>query len=533
MRQMRDLHRPGRSVAMGTRGAAATSHPLSTAIAVEVLRSGGNAVDAALTACSLQSVLEPHNTGLGGDCFALVWRADTKSLHALNGAGYAPLALSDDRLLAAGIRQIGTEDVHAVTVPGALDAWNRLLRDHGTRSLADILAPTIDYAESGVVVAERAAEDWASELAKLKNDVGARQHCLTRSGNAPRAGELMRFPALARTLRIIAAEGIDVFYRGRIAQVLVASLNRLGGTHSAADFADFASFYVEPVRTAYRGLDVIQIPPSGQGLTALVMLNILAGFDHNGLDPVGAARFHLQIEAGRLAYAVRDTYVADPAFAEVPVEALLSEGFAERLRARISLTRAMPAEIVLPRVNQSDTVYLTVVDGAGNVCSLINSLFYPFGAGKVCPETGIVFQNRGAGFRVQPGHPNSVRPRKRPLHTIIPAMALRDGRPVLSFGVMGGPYQPTGLVHTLQNVVDFGMDVQEALDAPRGFRLTGAFEAERGVPDAVLGDLADRGHPVSRVVFPWGGGQIIAMDPDRGLLAAGSDPRRDGVALAI
>ena len=193
----------------------------------------------------------------------------------------------------------------------------------------------------------------------------------------------------------------------------------------------------------------------------------------------------------------------------------------------------MPAEIVLPRVNQSDTVYLTVVDGAGNVCSLINSLFYPFGAGKVCPETGIVFQNRGAGFRVQPGHPNSVRPRKRPLHTIIPAMALRDGRPVLSFGVMGGPYQPTGLVHTLQNVVDFGMDVQEALDTPRGFRLTGAFEAERGVVDAVLRDLAGRGHPVSRVVFPWGGGQIIAMDPDRGLLSAGSDPRRDGVALAI
>jgi gamma-glutamyltranspeptidase/glutathione hydrolase len=441
--------------------------------------------------------------------------------------------LSDTHLLAEGIGQIGTEDVHAITVPGALDAWNRLLRDHGTRSLADILAPTIDYADHGVVVAERAAEDWALEVGKLRNDAGARQHCLTRLGNAPRAGDVMRFPALARTLRIVAAEGVDVFYRGRLAQTLVASLNRLGGTHCPADFADFASFYVEPVRTTYRGLDIIQIPPSGQGLTALVMLNILAGFDHAGLDPVGADRFHLQIEAGRLAYTIRDTYVADPAFAEVPVEALLSEGFAARLRDRISLKRAMPAEVALPRVNQSDTVYLTVVDGAGNVCSLINSLFYPFGAGKVCPETGVVFQNRGAGFRVQLGHPNSVRPRKRPLHTIIPAMALRDENPVLSFGVMGGPYQPTGLVHTLQNIVDFRMDVQEALDTPRGFRFSGAFEAEREISESVLRDLRARGHPVSRVTFPWGGGQIIAIDPSRELLSAGSDPRRDGVALAI
>ena len=457
----------------------------------------------------------------------------TKSLHALNGSGYAPQALSDTRLLAEGISQIGTEDVHAITVPGALDAWNRLLRDHGTRSLADILTPTIDYADHGVVVAERAAEDWALEVGKLRNDEGARLHLLTHSGDAPHAGDVMRFPALARTLRIIASDGVDAFYRGTLAQTLVTSLNRLGGTHSLADFADFASFYVEAIRTRYRGLDIIQIPPSGQGLTALLMLNILEGFDHGGLDPVGADRFHLQIEASRLAYAIRDTYVADPAFAEVPVETLLSETFAERLRDRISLKRAMPAEIVLPNINQTDTVYLTVVDNAGNVCSLISSLFYAFGSGKVCPETGVAFQNRGAGFRVQLGHPNSVRPRKRPLHTTIPAMALRDGRPVLSFGVTGGPYQPAGVVHELENVVDFGMNVQEALDAPRGFRLAGAFEAERGISESVLSDLQQRGHPVSRVSLPLGGGQMIAIDPTRTLVSAGSDPRKDGAALAI
>ncbi|MDN8618165.1 gamma-glutamyltransferase [Variovorax ginsengisoli] len=530
---MRDLHRPGRSVAMGSRGAAATSHPLSSAIAIEVMRAGGNAVDAALTACSLQSVLEPHNTGLGGDCFALVWRADTQSLHALNGAGYAPQGLSDSGLLAEGIDRIGTEDIHSVTIPGALDAWGRLLRDHGTRSLAEILEPTIDYAEHGIVLAERAAEDWRAETAKLRHDEGACRHLLTPAGEPPRAGDLVRFPALARTLRTIASEGIDAFYRGSLAKAMVSSLQRLGGTHAAADFADFASFYVEPIQTRYRGLDIVQMPPSGQGLTALLMLNILAGFDHSGFEPAGADRFHLQIEACRLAYGARDAYVADPAFAEVPVQELLSERFAARLRERIDPRRAMPAQIVLPGIGQSDTVYLSVVDGEGNVCSLISSLFHAFGSGKVCPQTGVAFQNRGAGFRVQPGHANSVRPRKRPLHTIIPAIAMRDGRPALSFGVMGGPYQATGVVHTLQNVVDFRMNVQEALDAPRGFRFTGAFEAERGISDAVLADLHARGHPVERVQVPWGGGQMIAIDPDRPLVSAGSDPRKDGAALAF
>lgn len=529
---MRDLHRPGRSVAMGARGAAATSHPLSSAIAIEVMRAGGNAIDAALTACSLQSVLEPHNTGLGGDCFALVWRADTQSLFALNGSGYAPQALSDSGLLARGIERIGTEDIHSVTIPGALDAWNRLLRDHGTRSLADILEPTIDYAERGVILAERAAADWAAEAAKLRQDEGARRHFLTPAGDAPLAGDLVRFPALAKTLRTIASEGVDAFYRGSLAKAMVASLNRLGGVHDLSDFADLASSYVEPIQTHYRGLDIVQIPPSGQGLTALLMLNILQGFDHSGFDPAGADRFHLQIEASRLAYGIRDTYVADPAFAEVQVEHLLSERFAAQLRDRIDLRRAMPAQFQLPGISQSDTVYLSVVDGHGNVCSLISSLFYAFGSGRVCPETGVAFQNRGAGFRVQPGHANSVQPRKRPLHTIIPALALRNGRPALSFGVMGGPYQATGVVHTLQNVVDFGMNVQEALDAPRGFRFTGAFEAERGISDAVLADLQARGHPIGRNQVPWGGGQMIAIDPDRPLFSAGTDPRKDGAALA-
>ncbi len=517
---------------MGNRGAAATSHPLSTAIAIETLRQGGNAVDAAVTACILQSVLEPHNTGLGGDCFALVWNARERRLVALNGAGAAPQGLSDRWLIEQGISAIGTEDVHAVTVPGALDAWQRLLADHGTRTLASSLEPAIDYAKHGFVLAERAAADWAAETTKLARDAGARAHFLRPDGSAPRAGEVVRLPALARTMQRIADEGVDGFYRGDIAATLVATLNAMGGLHTRADFAEHRSQYVEPLRSTYRGVELVQMPPSSHGLTALVMLNILARFDHRGLDPAGADRFHLQAEAARLAYRVRDTYVADPAYAEVPVAELLSDHYTDTLADRITLSRAMPHDFALPALSQRDTVYLTVVDAEGNACSLISSLFYAFGSGRVCPHTGIALHNRGAGFRVQPGHPNSVQPGKRPLHTIIPAMALRDGEPVLSFGVMGGPYQPVGVVHVLQNIVDFGMDVQQALDSPRGFHQAGVFEAERGIAEPVLQSLASRGHKVVSSAVPLGGGQVIAIDPASGVLRAGSDPRKDGSALA-
>lgn len=528
---MRDLHRPGRSVAQGARGAAATSHQLATHVALEVLRSGGNAIDAAITACALQGVIEPHNTGIGGDCFALIWKADEAKLHAINGSGWAPRGLDCTRLAAAGETEIAPTSIHATTVPGAVDAWDRLLRDHGTHGFAEVLAPAIDYAETGFVLAERTASDWNREVAKLLKDEGARAHLLNADGTAPKAGDIVRFPALARTLRTLAAEGRDAFYKGAIARTLVGSLNALGGFHDASDFAEYSSLYVTPISTRYRGVDCVQIPPSGQGLTALVMLNILSGFDIPA-DPFGSDRFHLQIEASRLAYHVRDSYLADPAFADVPVANLLSQDFASRLRGRIDPHRAMPATLSMPHIHHRDTVYVTVVDAQGNVCSLINSLFHAFGSGKVCPKTGVAFQSRGSGFRVVEGHPNAVGPRKRPLHTIIPGLAMRDGKPWLSFGVMGGAYQPVGQVHVLQNLVDYGLDVQEALDAPRGFRSIDAFDAERGVSDAVLLDLAERGHPIRRVAVPWGGGQAIVIDAARGVLSAGSDPRKDGCALA-
>jgi gamma-glutamyltranspeptidase/glutathione hydrolase len=304
-------------------------------------------------------------------------------------------------------------------------------------------------------------------------------------------------------------------------------LNQLGGRHALADFAEYRAQYVDPIGVDYRGVRVMQMPPSGQGLTALVMLNILSGFDHAAIEPEGPMRFHLQIEAARRAYLVRDTFIADPQFADVPTEELLSMSFADRLRSDMSTTRASVAG-VLPVIGQRDTVCLSVVDGAGNACPLVNSLFDAFGCGKLCPRTGIVLQSRGAGFRVEPGHPNSVEGRKRPLHTIIPGMAFKNGSPFLSFGVMGGAYQPVGQVQVLQNIIDYGMDVQEALDAPRGFGFVDGFEAERGISDDTLAALSAMGHSVRRAARPLGGGQMIEIDGLCGVLKAGSDPRKDG-----
>lgn len=527
---MRDLHHPGRSVVYGRYGAAATSQPLSTQVALDVLRAGGNAMDAALTASALQCVIEPHNTGIGGDCFVLYWRADRKKLYALNGSGWAPQALTEKFLLDQGQNSIASESIHAVTIPGAIDAWSRLLSDHGTKSFAEILEPAINYAENGFILHERAAADWAEEEEKLSRDEGARAQLLFQ-GRAPRAGEHIRFPQLAKTLKQLAREGRDAFYEGSIAQSLVKFLQSQGGTHELSDFSDFRSHYVEPISSSYRDVELFQIPPSGQGLTALVLLNILEGYAFDSLDPFGADRFHLQIEATQLAYSVRDAFVADPAFADIPLDELLSKSFAETLRAKIDEKKAGTALSHHPSTYQRDTIYLTVADRHGNLCSFINSLYFSFGVGKVDPLTGIALQNRGSCFRVAPGHPNSVAPRKRPLHTIIPAMAFRKGAPWLSYGVMGGAYQPVGQAHVLQNLIDYGMNIQEALDAPRGFRRLDSFEGERGISDSVMDELTRRGHPVTRPTMPLGGGQAILI-PSSGIYAAASDPRKDGVALA-
>lgn len=526
---MRDLHLPGRSVAYGANGAAATSQQLSTYIALEVLRRGGNAIDAALTASALQCVIEPHNTGIGGDCFALVWSAKDQKLSAYNGSGYAPERLTDQMLLGQGHEIIAPDSVHAVTIPGAIDCWDRLLQRHGTMSWRDIFEPAIEMGEKGFILHERAAADWAEEAEKLKLDAGASAQLLFK-GSAPQAGELVRFPELAATLKRIANEGRDAFYNGDIATSLVRFLNAQGGVHALSDFSDYQGQIVEPISSHYRDATLYQIPPSGQGLTTMVMLNILDRFNTKDLDPLGVDRFHLQIEASKLAYAMRDTFVSDPAFGHVPVEDILSSKFTDELCARIDRKKAMPSASEMPTLYQRDTIYLTVADKFGNLCSFINSLYWSFGTGKVEPITGITLQNRGACFRVKPGHPNNVAPRKRPLHTIIPGFATRGGKPWLAFGVMGGAYQPVGQAHIMQNLLDFGSNIQEAFDMPRGFFRADSFEAERGIPARTLTELAARGHEISSPDMPFGGGQGILVTAAG--YAAGTDPRKDGAALA-
>jgi gamma-glutamyltranspeptidase/glutathione hydrolase len=525
---MRDFALPGRSVAYGENGMAATSHPAATLTALDVLRAGGNAIDAAVAAVAVQGVVEPAMTGIGGDCFVLL-APSGGGVVALNGSGRAPAAASLERLREQGVSDLDA-NAHGVTVPGAVDAWARLLAAHGSRGLDELLQPAIRYAEEGFVVTPRVAYDWARAGERLLRSAAGRVFYLP-DDHAPTAGQKVRLPALAGTLRRIAAHGPEAFYRGELAERMVGFLNEAGGFHSMDDFATAGGEFIEPISTAYGECQIYECPPNGQGVIALLMLNILKGFELARLDPNGAERLHLQAEATRLAYRDRDAWLADPAKAEVPLARLLDEGYAASLGRAIDPERAMAALPPPPLAAHADTVYLTVVDRDRNAVSFINSLFESFGSGLVCPETGVLFHNRGLCFSLDPQHPNAIAPGKRPMHTIIPALAMQDGRPAIAFGVMGGHYQPVGQVQVLTSVLDFGLDPQEALDAPRSFAYGGELQLESGVPAAIAAARRRRGHRVVPSGRPLGGGQMIMIDHQRGVLRGGSDPRKDGLAL--
>lgn len=526
---MRDFQLPGRSPVRVTEAAAATSHPLATLAAVEVLRDGGNAIDAAVAAAAVLAVVEPQSTGIGGDGFMLYAPHGGPEVIAFNGSGRAPKAATLDWYLGRGFESIPFDGPHSVTVPGVVDAWARIVADHGTRELAALLRPAIRYAEEGYVVQDRVAFDWASCADLLALDPDAAR-ILMPQGRPPAAGERHRQPELARTLRLIAEKGRDGFYTGPVAEDIVAHLRSLGGLHTLEDFAATRGDYVQPIRTSYRDTDIYQMPPNNQGITALVMLNLLSGFSLGELDPVGADRLHLELEAGRLAYRDRNALIGDPMRVPVPVEELLSEDYADRLRSHIDIGRAA-TELPPPLLRKSDTVYLCVVDRDRNVVSLINSIFHSFGSGVVSPKTGVLLQSRGAGFRLDANHPNCIAPGKRPMHTIMPGMAMRDGRALAPFGVMGGDFQPFGHVHFLANLIDFGMDPQAALDAPRVFFSADGVEAERSLSAEAVAGLQAKGHRMLVAEEPLGGGQAILIDWQAGTLTAGSDPRKDGCAL--
>ncbi len=508
---------------------AATSHPAATLAAIECLRGGGNAIDAAITATALLCVIEPAMTGIGGDCFVLMHKPG-KGLLAYNGSGRAPAAATLGWYQKQGIKTIEPTTPHAVTVPGAIDAWDRLLRDHGTRSLAQVLAPAIEAADKGFAVAPRVAHDWKGLKSKIDLHAGARKHLLI-DGKVPQVGDIVRFPALAATLKAIADKGRDAFYTGAIADDMVATLKAIGGVHTEADFAAQKGEYVEPIGVPYRGVTLHELPPNNQGIVALIMLRILDRLGPLGSDPAAAERWHVMLEAARLAYAARDAFVADPQHMNVPVSYMLSDAFIDALAPRIDRKGRRADLGPIPRPNGTDTTYLTVVDRDGMAVSFINSLFAGFGSGIVTEKTGVVLQNRGSGFVLTEGHANAIAPGKRPLHTLVPAMATRDGKPWLSFGVMGGHLQPAGHAFVLTNIVDYGMDVQESVDFPRIFFEGGETLVEESVAQKTRDGLTALGHRIGVRPDPWGGAQMIEMDHARGILNGASDPRKDGAAL--
>lgn len=522
---MRDLHLPGRSAVYARNGVCATSHPIAAEVSIGVLKSGGNAVDAAIAGALVLGIAEPQMTGIGGDCFALVKPAGTDDIIALNGSGRAPMGLNAEDLRSKGLQSIPVQGVEAVTLPGAIDAFCRLNADYGLKPLDEVLAPAIRYAEDGIPVAPRVAFDWAEDLACLQ---GAARDFYSFGGKAPTVGQVFRAPGQAEVLRRIARDGRAGFYEGEVAEDMIASLQALGGRHTLDDLAATACDYTSPISGAYHGIDLVEHPPNGQGATAILMLNILRHFDLTAMAPFGSARAHVEAEAAKLAYDARNRFIADPDHA-ARLDHMLSPGTAAALAALIDPGRAMPAAAPLTEAIHKDTVYITVVDRDRMAVSLIYSIFWGFGSGLASTRFGINFQNRGAGFTLTEGRPNEAGGGKRPMHTIIPGMLKRDGRVILPFGVMGGAYQPCGHARLVTNLVDYGLDLQTAIDAPRSFSGPEGMGVERGYSDAVRAELADLGHEVVIPDTPLGGAQAILIDGD--ILIGASDPRKDGCAL--
>lgn len=554
--QVDAVFRSRRSNVLATRGVVATSQPLAAQAGLDMLKTGGNAADAAIAAAAMLNVTEPISTGIGGDCFALYWDAKSRKVSALNGSGRAAAAASIDELRRLGYTRMPTYTGHAVSIPGTVAGWSDLLERHGRMTLADVLQPAIWSAENGYPVSEIIAHGWAQGVKKLLRspdwqsgdlDNGPEQpsgHELLIHGRAPRVGEIMRIPTLGATMRGIAAEGKAYIYRGDFARKLSQHVQRYGGWITPADMAAHVSTWDEPIHADYRGVTIYECPPNGQGLAAIIAVNLAAGFDLAAMSEVDRA--HIMIECMRLGFADAQQWVCDPRLSPIPLDGLVSQEYAARRRRRIDPRRAAQRVPYGDPMAGSDTVYLCAVDGEGNGCSFINSLYMGTGTGLVVPGAGVSLQNRAALFVLNPEHPNALAPNKRPYQTIIPALTVRAGELHATYGVMGGYMQPQGHFQILVNLVDLGMSPQQALDMPRwmlagpmaglGAQETGGLvNMEEGWSHASLAELARRGHRLALVAgfdrVSFGGGQVIVRDPATGVLSAGSDPRKDGCAV--
>lgn len=531
-----------RSEVIAPHGIVAASQPLAAQVGIDILKAGGNAIDAAVAVNAMLGLVEPHMNGIGGDMFALVWHAESEQLYALNATGRSGYAFTREHLQERGLEQVPTFGPLAWMVPGAVDGWDQLLQRFGTKTFADVLAPAIGYAREGFPVSEIIARDWAAAEGALAEWPDSARTYLP-DGRAPRVGEVFTNPDLARSYQIIAERGRDGFYRGPIAEQIVEFGQANGAVLTLQDFADHTSSWVEPVSSSYRGYEVWQLPPNSHGITALMMLNILEGYDIASLGHNSAETLHLIVEAKKLAFADRAKYVADPEANPLPVQQLISKPYATQRRALIDPGRASADFTAGDPLEHGDTVYLTVVDKDRNAVSLIESIYYAFGSRVVPGNVGFAMQNRASGFSMNPDHLNAVAPHKRSLHTNMPGMVTKDGKPYLVYGVMGGNMQPQGHTQVLLNLIDFGMNVQEAGDAARirhqpdtpaavAGASGGTILMESGIPAAVAEALRAKGHNIrytdGRVM---GGYQAILLNPVTGMLHGGTDPRKDGAAI--
>ncbi|MGI8978625.1 MAG: gamma-glutamyltransferase [Pirellulaceae bacterium] len=533
-----------RSVVIARQGMVATSHPLAAQAGLDVLKSGGNAADAAIAANAMLGVVEPMSCGIGGDLFVIYWDATTKKLYGLNASGRSPFNLNRQVFAEKGLEQIPTSGPLSWSVPGCVDGWRELHGRFGRKAWAQILAPATLAAEEGEPVPEVIAGYWRGAAGALKKWPDSAATFLIDGERAPGVGEVMKNPRLAGSLRIIAKEGAQAFYHGEIAKKIVAFSEKNGGYFSQRDFTEHKSEWVEPVSTNYRGYDIWELPPNGQGIAALEMLNILEQHDLRALGHNSPEHLHLFVEAKKLAFADRAKFYADPAFGELPVKELISKEYAKKQNARIDPQKAaedVPAGD--PKLTRGDTVYLTVVDKDRNCCSLIQSNYFGFGSMVVPGDVGFAIQNRGALFALDDKHANRLEPHKRPFHTIIPAFITKEGQPWLCFGVMGGDMQAQGHVQIVCNLIDFGMNVQAAGDAPRashsgsatptGLAAEGSGQVlvEEGVPEETVATLKSMGHRVTRASSGFGGYQGILIDGKNGVLHGASESRKDGAAV--
>jgi gamma-glutamyltranspeptidase/glutathione hydrolase len=531
-----------RSPAMAPHGMVATSHPLAVEIGLDVLKRGGNALDAALATNAAMGLMEPMSCGVGGDLFAIVWDAKAHKMYGLNASGRVPYRATRELFAERGLSEIPLVGPLSWSVPGCVDGWEVLAKRFGTRPLAELLEPTIRYAEEGFPVTPVIGSYWIRGEEKLGRDADAARTFLFK-GHAPKAGTLFRNPNLAQTYRAIAQGGRDAFYRGPIASEIVAYSERVGGLFSSKDFEDHTSTWVDPVSANYRGYDVWELPPPGQGITTLQMLNILEGYDLRKMGPESPDYWHLLIEAKKLAYEDRARFYADPDFAPSPTAELISKEYSRKRAQALDLTRAQThPQPGTPKLEMGDTIYLCTVDKDRNCVSLIQSNYLGFGSGMVPGNLGFALQNRGTLLALDPKHRNRLEPHKRPFHTIIPALVTKEGEPWFVFGVMGGDMQPQGQVQILCNMIDFGMNVQQAGEFPRIEHLGsstptgrsaqggGHIAVETAMPKAITDELARRGHEVTFTQINSGGYQGILIDRAAGVLQGGSEPRKDGVA---